>query len=157
MPRRKRNRRQRLERQEQRQDATAAGVPVSEEATPSPEPAATGSGVSLSGAAGALLGAGMFLALATELLIDPGDVSRLVAIGWAIVGLCFVPAIWVSVVRNHPRRRGVLRVTTVAVMVLAMLSMLLGLGLSLAVLLAPSTGLLAVGAGFIFQGSRASS
>ncbi len=157
MPRRKRNRRQRLERQEQRQEATAAGVPVSEEATPSPEPAAPGSGVSFSGAAGALLGAGMFFALATDLLIDPGDVSRFVAIAWAIIGLCFVPAIWVSVVRNHPRRRVVLRITTVAVMVLAMLSMLLGLGLSLAVLLAPSTGLLAVGAGFIFQGSRASS
>ncbi len=156
MPRRRRKRRQRLERQEQRQEATAAGVPVSEDAAPAPEPAAD-SGISFSGAAGGLLGAGMFFALATDLLIDPGDVSRLAAIAWAIIGLCFLPAIWVSVVRNHPRRRGVLRITTVAVMVLAMLSILLGLGLSLAVLLAPSTGLLAVGAGFIFQGSRQSS
>ncbi len=155
MPRRKRRRRQRLERQEQRQEATAAGVPVSEEATPSPEPAAPGSGgISFTGAAGGLLAAGMFFALATELLIDPGDVSRLAAIAWAIIGVCFLPAIWVSVVRDHPRRRGVLRITTVAVMVLAMLSLLLGLGLSLAVLLAPPTALLAIGAGFIFQGSR---
>ncbi|MCH7618057.1 MAG: hypothetical protein IIB18_09390 [Chloroflexi bacterium] len=153
MPRRRRKRRQRLERQERRQEASAAGVPVSEEA-PAPEPAATGSGFSFSGAAGGLLAAGMFFALATDLLIDPGDVSRLAAIAWAIIGLCFLPAIWVSVVRNHPRRRGVLRITTVAVMVLAMLSILLGLGLSLAVLLAPATALLAVGAGFIFQGSR---
>ena len=153
MPRRRRKRRQRLERQEQRQEATAAGVPVSEEAAPEPEPAAS-SGVSFSGAAGGLLAAGMFFALATELLIDPGDVSRLAAIAWAIIGVCFLPAIWVSVVRNHPRRRSVLRVTTVAVMGLAMLSLLLGLGFSLAVLLAPSTALLAVGAGFIFQGSR---
>ena len=153
MPRRRRKRRQRLERQERRQEASAAGVPVSEEA-PAPEPAATGSGFSFSGAAGGLLAAGMFFALATDLLIDPGDVSRVAAIAWAIIGLCFLPAIWVSVVRNHPRRRGVLRITTVAVMVLAMLSILLGLGLSLAVLLAPATALLAVGAGFIFQGSR---
>ncbi len=157
MPRRKRKRRQRLERQELRQEATAAGVPVSEEAAPEPEPAASSSGVSFTGAAGGLLAAGMFFALAADLLIDPGDVSRLVAIAWAIIGLCFLPAIWVSVVRDHPRRRGVLRITTVAVMVLAMLSLLLGLGLSLAVLLAPPTALLAIGAGFIFQGSRSSS
>ena len=155
MPRRRRNRRQRLERQEQREEAKAAGVPVSEEPAPSPEPAAD-SGISFTGAAGALLGAGMFFALATDLLIDPGDVSRLAAIAWAFIGLCFLPAIWVSVVRNHPRRRGILRITTVAVMVLAMLSMLLGLGLSLAVLLAPATALLAIGAGFIFQRSGSS-
>ena len=157
MPRRKRNRRQRLERQEQRQEATAAGVPVSEEATPSPEPAAPGSGVSFSGAAGALLGAGMFLAVATGIVIDPNDESRLWAIPSLFIGLCFLPAIWVSVVRNHARRRRVLRITTVGVMGIAMLSLLTPLGFSVAVLLAPSTGLLAVGAGFIFQGSRQSS
>ena len=155
MPRRKRKRRQRLERQEQRQDENAAGVLVSEEAPPSSEPAATG-GISFSGAAGGLLGAGMFFALAMELLIDPGDVSRLAAIAWAFIGLCFLPAIWVSVVRSHPRRRRVLRLTTIGVMVLAMLSLLLGLGFSLAVLLAPPTALLAIGAGFIFQRSRSS-
>ncbi|MCH8052065.1 MAG: hypothetical protein IIC86_08620 [Chloroflexi bacterium] len=156
MPRRRRNRRQRLERQEQRQEAEAAGVPVSEEAAPSSE-GTTGGGISFSGASGGLLGAGMFFALAMELLIDPGDVSRLAAIAWAFIGLCFLPAIWVSVVRNHPQRRRVLRITTVGVMVLAMLSLFLGLGFSLAVLLAPSTALLAVGAGFIFQRSGSSS
>ncbi|MCH7809669.1 MAG: hypothetical protein IH863_03730 [Chloroflexi bacterium] len=155
MPRRKRSRRQRLDRQEQRQEAVAAGVPVNEEAAPAPEPAASGSGVSFSGAAGGLLAAGMFFALATELLIDPGDVSRLAAIAWAFIGLCFLPAIWVSVVRSHPRRRRVLRITTIGVMVLAMLSLLLA-GFSLAVLLAPPTALLAIGAGFIFQRSRSS-
>ncbi len=155
MPRRKRKRRQRLERQELRQEASAAGLPVSEEAAPPPE-RTTGGSISFSGAAGGLLGASMFFALAMELLIDPGDVSRLAAIAWALIGLCFLPAIWVSVVRNHPRRRSVLRITTVAVMVLAMLSLLLA-GFSLAVLLAPPTALLAIGAGFIFQrsGSRA--
>ena len=155
MPRRRRKRRQRLGGQGQRQEATAAGVPISEEAAPEPESEAS-SGVSFSGAAGGLRAAGMFFALATELLIDPGDVSRLAAIAWAIIGLCFLPAILVSIVRNHPRRRSVLRITTVAVMVLAMLSLLLGLGFSLAVLLAPSTALLAVGAGFIFQRSGSS-
>ncbi len=156
MPRRKRRRRQRLERQELRQEASAAGVPVSEEAAPQPEPAAS-SGVSFSGAAGALLGAGMFLAVATGIVIDPNDESRLWAIPSLFIGLCFLPAIWVSVVRNHARRRRVLRITTVGVMGIAMLSLLTPLGFSVAVLLAPSTGLLAVGAGFIFQGSRSSS
>jgi hypothetical protein len=158
MPRRKRNRRQRLERQEQRQEATAAGVPISEEATPSPEPepATTGSGLSFSGAAGGLLGAGMFFARATQLLIDPGADSRLWAVAFVFLGLLFLPSIWVSIVRNHPRRRRVLQFTTVGVMALAMLGSV-AFGLGFAIILAPSTGLLAVGAGFIFQGSRPSS
>ena len=154
MPRRRRKRRQRLERQEQREEAVAAGVPVSEE-PPASSALTTGSGVSFSGATGGLLAASMFFALAAELLIDPGDVSRVAAIAWAFIGFCFLPAIWVSVVRDHPRRQPVLRITTVAVMVLAMLSLLLA-GLSLAVLLAPPTALLAIGAGFIFQRSRSS-
>ena len=155
MPRRRRKRRQRLERQEQRQEAVDAGVPVSEEAAPSPE-RPTGGGISFSGAAGGLLGAAMFFASSMGIVIDPNDDSRLWALPSALVGLCFLPAIWVSVARDHPRRRNVLRITTVGVMAIAMLSLLTPLGFSLAILLAPPTALLAIGAGFIFQGSRAS-
>ena len=155
MPRRKRKRRQRLDRQDERQEAQAAGVPVAEEPAPAPERPASPS-ISFSGAAGGLLGAAMFFASAMGIVIDPNDDSRLWAIPSALVGMCFLPAIWVSVVRNHPRRRSVLRITTVGVMAIAMLSLLTPLGFSLAVLLAPSTALLAIGAGFIFQrsGSR---
>lgn len=150
MPRRKRKRRQRLERQEQRDEAVAKGVPVAEEASPAAERTIEAS-VSYSGAAGGLLGAGMFFAAAMGIVIDPNDESRLWAIPSLLIGLCFLPAIWVSVVRDHSRRRRVLRITTVGVMGIAMLSLLTPLGFSLAVLLAPSTALLAIGAGLIFQ------
>jgi len=155
MPRRRRKRRQRIERQEQREDAVAAGIPVSEEAEPPPE-RATGGSISFSGAAGGLLGAGMFFASSMGIVIDPNDDSRLWAMPSALVGLCFLPAIWVSVARDHPRRRNVLRITTIGVMAIAMLSLLTPLGFSLAVLLAPPTALLAIGAGFIFQRSGSS-
>ena len=155
MPRRRRKRRQRIERQEQREDAVAAGIPVSEEAEPPPE-RATGGSISFSGAAGGLLGAGMFFASSMGIVIDPNDDSRLWALPSALVGLCFLPAIWVSVARDHPRRRNVLRITTIGVMAIAMLSLLTPLGFSLAVLLAPPTALLAIGAGFIFQRSGSS-
>ncbi len=152
MPRRKSRRRQRLDRQEQREEAVATGVPVGEEAEPSPENAGE-AGISYSGAAGGLLGAGMFFAAAMGIVVDPGGESRLWAIPSAVIGLCFLPAIWVSVVRHHQRRQRVLRITTVGVMGIAMLSLLTPLGFSLAVLLAPPTALLAIAAGFIFQRS----
>ncbi len=104
MPRRRRKRRQRLERQEQRQEASAAGVPVSEEAAPSPA-VTTDGGISFSGAAGGLLGAGMLFTLAMAVLIDPLEGSRLWAIAFACIGLFFLPAVAVSIVRDHPRRR----------------------------------------------------
>ncbi|HEY5639041.1 MAG TPA: hypothetical protein VIW01_03240 [Dehalococcoidia bacterium] len=153
MPRRKRRRRQRLERQEHREDAKAAGVPVAEEVATPPASRTAEAGVSYSGAAGGLLGSGMFFAAAMGIVIDPSDESRLWAIPSLFIGLCFLPAIWVSVVRDHPRRKRVLRITTVGVMGIAMVSLLTPLGLSLAVLLAPPTALLAIGAGFIFQRS----
>jgi hypothetical protein len=154
MPRRRRKRRQRLERQEQREEAVAAGVPVREEAAPAPA-RATGGGISFSGAGGGLLGAGTFFALAIAVLIDPGEGPRLWAIAFAFVGLCFLPAVAVSVVRDHPRRRSVLRMTTIGVMLLAMLG-LAGFGVGFAMILAPPTVLLAIGAGFIFQRSGSS-
>jgi len=154
MPRRRRKRRQRLERREQRQEAVAAGVPVSEEPASTPQPAATGS-VSFSGAAGGLLGAGMLFARAMQLMIDPGEDSRLWAIAFVFVGLFFLPAVWVSIVRNHPRRRRVLRFTTIGVMALAMLGSV-AFGLGFAIIMAPPTALLAIGAGFIFQRSGSS-
>ncbi len=154
MPR-KRKRRQRLERQEQRQEAVAAGVPVTEEAA-SPAGRTTEASISYTGAAGGLLGAGMFFAAAMGIVIDPNDDSRLWAMPAAFIGLCFLPAIWVSVVRNHPRRRRVLRISTVGIMAIAMLSLLSGFGFALAVPLAPPTALLAIGAGFIFQRSGSS-
>ena len=152
---RKRKRRQRLERQEQREEAQAAGVPVAEEAAP-PAERTTEASISYSGAAGGLLGAAMFFASAMGIAIDPNDDSRLWALPSALVGLCFLPAVWVSVVRDHPRRQRVLRISTVGVMAIAMLSLLTPLGFSLAVLLAPSTALLAIGAGFILQRSGSS-
>ena len=155
MPRRRRKRRQRLERQEQRQEANAAGVPVSEEAAPAPEPAAGGGGVSFSGAAGGLLGAAMFFARAMQLLIDPGDDSRLWAIAFSLLGLFFLPAVVVSIVRDHPRRRRILRFTTIGVMLLALLGSV-AFGIGFAIIVAPPTALLAIGAGFIFQRSRSS-
>lgn len=155
MPRRRRKRRQRLERREERQEAVAVGVPVREEAAPAPA-RATGGGISFSGVGGGLLGSGMFFAWAMQLLIDPGEASRLWAIPIALMGTCFLPAVWVSVVRNHSRRRRVLRITTVGVMITAMLSVAVIQNMSLAVVLAPPTVLLAVGAGFIFQRSGSS-
>ncbi|MCH7484313.1 MAG: hypothetical protein IIA90_04090 [Chloroflexi bacterium] len=156
MPRRRRKRRQRLERQEQRQEAMAAGVPVSEEVAPSSE-GTTGGGISFSGAAGGLLGAGMLFTLATAVLIDPLEGSRLWAIAFAFIGLFFLPAVAVSIVRDHPRRRSVLRITTIGVMLLAMLGLATpGLGIVFAAIMAPPTALLAIGAGFIFQRSGSS-
>ncbi len=152
MPRRKRKRRQRLERQEQREDAKAAGVPVAEQPPAPPAGRTAEAGVSYSGAAGGLLGAGMFFALAVAVLIDPGEGSRLWSIAFGFVGLCFLPAVFVSIVRDHPRRRPVLRITTVGLILLAMLG-LAGFGIGFSLVLAPPTVMLAIGAGFIFQRS----
>ena len=149
MPRRKRTRRERRERQEERREAEAAGVPVAEApaATPKEQDAGT---VTFTGAAGGLLGAGMFFALAAAVVIDPGEGSRLWSIAFGFVGLCFLPAVWVSIVRGHPRRSSVLRITTVGLMLLAMLGLLV-FGIGFALVLAPPTVLLAIGAGIIFQ------
>lgn len=151
MPRRKRTRRERRERQEQRREAQDAGVPVREEPEPA-EPPARDTGPSFSGAAGGLLGAGMFFALAAAILIDPGEGSRLWAIAFAFGGIVFLPAIAVSIVPGHPRREAVLRTTTITIMLMAGLG-LVTFGIGVAVILAPPTALLAIGAGFIFQRS----
>lgn len=156
MPRRKRKRRQRLERQEHREEVKAAGVPVAEEVATPPASLTTEAGVSYSGAAGGLLGAGMFFALAVAVLIDPGEGSRLWSIAFGFVGVCFLPAVWVSIVRDHPRRRSVLRITTIGLILLAMLG-LAGFGIGFSLVLAPPTVMLAIGAGFIFQRSGSSS
>ena len=152
MPRRKRTRRERRERQEQREEAAAAGVPVREKPAPVAE-RKRGDGVSFSGAAGGLLGAGLFFAIALGIVIDLQGESRPLAIPFAPAGLCFFPSILVSVLRKPPRRRRVLRITTVGAIVLAMLSIFATGGFEFAVLLAPPTALLAIGAGYIFQGS----
>ena len=150
MPRRKPSRRQRLERRDTRHEAEDARVPVRE------EPAArrrrnAASGVSFAGAGGGLLGAGMFFALAVAVAIDPGEGSRLWAIAFVLGGVCFLPAIAVSIVRAHPRRRAVLRVSTIAAMLIAFLG-LATFGIAFPLIMAPPTVLLATGAGYILQG-----
>ena len=132
----------------------AAGVPVSEDAAPSSD-ATTSGGISFTGAAGGLLGAAMFFARAMQLLIDPGEESRLWAIAFSFLGLFFLPAVAVSIVRGQPQRRSVLRITTIGVMLLAMVGSVV-FGIGFAIIMAPPTALLAIGAGFIFQRSRSS-
>jgi hypothetical protein len=151
--RRKPKRRERLERREVRKEAGEAGAPAPE------APAArrrrnAAEGVSFSGAAGGLLGAGMFFALAAAILIDPGDGSRLWSIAFAFAGLCFLPAAAVSIVSGHPRRRAVLRASTIVAMLIAGLGLAF-FGIGFALIMAPPTVLLAVGAGYILQGTGA--
>lgn len=153
MPR-KLTRRERRERQKEREQAREAGLPVQEvEAAPAPKPDRE-AGISYSGLFGGLLGAGIFFALAVAILIDPGTGSRLWSIAFAFGALFFIPAIIVSARRNHPRREAVLRWSTIGCMVVALLGMA-SFGIGVAVILAPSTAMLAIGAGLIFQGSGA--
>lgn len=150
MPR-KLTRRERRERQRERDEAREAGLPVREpEAAPAKRDREAG--VSYTGLFGGLLGSGIFFALTIAILIDPGEGSRLWAIAFGIGGLFFLPAIVVSAVPGHPRRESVLRWATIGCMLIAMLG-LLTFGVGVAIILAPTTALLAIGAGFIFQGS----
>ncbi|MEX1195691.1 MAG: hypothetical protein WD904_08980 [Dehalococcoidia bacterium] len=151
MPRRKLSRKERRDRQEQRQDSEEQGVPVSQAVAPK-RPA---TGVSFTGAAGAALGAGMFLALGVAVGAGAGEGPRTWGLAFAAVGLAFVPALIVCVVRNHPRRDLVLRATTVVALILAFGSVPVFGTLEFATIIAPPTALLAIGAGFVLQGSRA--
>jgi hypothetical protein len=149
MPR-KETRRKRLERQKERGEAREAGVPVRETEVAQRN---VEDGVSYSGAFGGLLATGLFLTLTIRILVDPGGDSRLWAIPFTAASVFFLPSVYASLVPGYPKRERVLRWATLGSIVIALAGSVAVGTLSLAVLLAPSTGLLAVGAGFIFQPS----
>jgi len=151
MPRRKLSRAERRERRGQRGDVPVEGIPVTEASKPVRR--STKTGISLTGATGAFLGASMFLALAVAVGAGAGEGPRVWGLVFAVIGLAFVPAVVVCVFPNHPRRDSVLRVTTVAAMVLAFGSIPVFGSLEFAVIMALPTTLIAIGAGFVMQGS----
>ncbi|HUF52427.1 MAG TPA: hypothetical protein VMR52_01480 [Dehalococcoidia bacterium] len=151
MPR-KLTRRERRARQELRDEAMDGGLPVREEA-PVSRPDAE-SGISYTGAFGGLLGAGIFFFLTGAILIEEEGSRRLWSFVFGVGGLFFLPAIIVSLVPGHPRRQAVLRWATIGCLLIAALG-LFAFGLGVAVILAPTTALLAIGAGLIFQGPQA--
>jgi hypothetical protein len=153
MPRRKLSRAERRERQAQREDVAVEDTPVIHASKPVRRSDKTS--ISLTGAAGAFLGASMFLALAVAVGAGAGEGPRAWGLVFAVIGLAFIPAIVVCVVPNHPRRDSVLRVTTVATMVLAFASIPVFGSLEFAVIMALPTTLIAIGAGFVMQGSGA--
>jgi hypothetical protein len=97
----------------------------------------------------------MFLAIGIAVAAGAGDGPRTWGIAFAAVAIAFLPALYVSAVPGHPRRDAVLRATTVGALVLSFASIPVFGSLEFAVLMAPPTALLAIGAGFIFQGGAA--
>lgn len=148
MPPRRQSRRERLERQKEREEAREAGLPVREAPAPKPE---REEGISYTGLFGGLLGAGTFFALAVAIAADEEGSTRLWSIPFGIAAAFFLPAIFVSARRDHPRRKAVLTGATVGYMLIAGIG-LFTFGIGIAVLLAPVTALLAIGAGLVFQG-----
>lgn len=93
-------------------------------------------------------------ALGLSVLIEPSeDVSRLAGIPFVLLGAGFVPALWVSL-RPSPIRRLVLRTTVIGCLLTAFGSTIVFTTASIAVILMPSSALLAIAAGLIFQGRR---
>ena len=66
--------------------------------------------------------------------------------------MAFLPALWASIAAT-PHRERILRVTTVATIVLAAVGVL-GFGVGFALLMAPTASLLAIAAGLVFQGGK---
>jgi hypothetical protein len=110
-----------------------------------------GRDISYSGLAGALLGFGICAALAVALAAGAGTASRWWAVPLAVIALLFLPALICSVMPT-PARSMVLRATTIGCLVIGAGGLFIDP--TLAVVLAPPTGLLAVGAGFVMQGRR---
>ena len=88
-----------------------------------------------------------------EILVDPRDVSRLLAIPLFIVAGVYLPAIWASVARIENRKR-VLRNVLAVTLLLLVLATILTRDPGLAVLLLVPSSLLAIASGVIFEGPR---
>ncbi len=143
-PGRRGSRRQRIERQERRLQAEQAGLPVRPSQATTPD----SRGISYSGLFGGALAVGTLLVIAVSFARSDREI-------WAFVygplSAIFVPAVVVSQA-DSVRRRPVLRASTVAALLVALLSLPLDYGIPF--LMAPSTVLLAQGAGYILQGRR---
>ncbi len=143
MPKRRPPRRVRLERAAER-----ASMPPAE-----PVPPRRPRNISWAGVAGGVAGALPLGARGVEILVDPRDVSRLLAIPLFIVAAVYVPAIWVSVARIENRKR-VLRNVLAVTLLLLVIATILTRDPGLAVLLLIPSSLLAIAAGVIFEGPR---
>ena len=147
MTRRRDTRRRHRTERRQREPGAA---PVAPE-PPSPETKPVIRDISLMGVAGGLSGMLPMATIAVLILIDPGQASRLWAIGFFVGALFFVPVTVASVVPNQ-RRQAVQKGAVFACMAIAAVSAVF-LDIGLAVLLAIPTTLLAVASGIIFQPS----
>jgi len=88
---------------------------------------------------------------AVQILVDPGDISRLWAVPLFAVAGAYLPAVWASVAPVKDRRRVLRNVLAVTLVLIVAATILTGDPALAVLLLIPST-LLALAAGVIFQG-----
>lgn len=120
---------------------------------PEPLPAIPPRDISWTGLIGGLTGAVPLGARAVEILVDPGDLSRLWAIPVFGIAAVYLPAVWVSVAQVPSRRRILRNILSLTLVLLVIATVLTGDPALALLLLIPST-LLAIAAGVIFQGPR---
>ena len=142
MPARRGSRRERVERRERRQEAEQAGVPARQSQVAPGE----SQGISYSGVFGGALACGTLLLVAVSFAQSDRQI-------WAFVygplAALFVPAV-VASQADTPLRRPILRASTIAALLVALLSFPVDYGIAL--IMAPSTALLAQAGGYILQG-----
>lgn len=101
------------------------------------------------GLIGGLIGFAPMLALGVELLADPPEAGRALAIVPLVMAAIYVPAVWASLAHTE-RRRDILRASVIASLVLAFLGSVI-FGFALLVLLMPATALLAIAGRLVFS------
>ena len=109
----KKNRRRRRE----RRSTTRPGGPPAPTAAP-PILARARRDISWAGLLGALLGFAPMLAIATGVLVDPGEASRAIAAVPLLMAALFIPAAWASIAETD-LRRAILRGSAAATIIMA--------------------------------------
>lgn len=158
MAKRKEKRRQkRQERRERSLEEREAAREAMEEASPeavqrADESPVPGAGRSWTGIIGAGLGILAMGGIGLTLLIETSeDVSRWAGVPFLLLAAGFGPALWVSARPSRIRQR-VLRATVIGCLLTAFASTFVFTTAAIAVMLMPSSALLAIAAGLIFQG-----